>query len=162
MTSFLRLSSFITWSAFTRGSYRDCFTTNVPYYFDLCAYEPPRRDDGGGNTDHSNCSGYRANIWGILTSNFTWNHIFLFLIPILILSLGIGLVAIPSMPVQKSGRLDVLSVFSLCLLFSGSLTFLSMLGQPLSWFALLIAIIGGILTNEQKSRLSIDTTNHFF
>lgn len=89
---------------------------------------------------------------GILTSNFTWNHIFLFLIPILILSLGIGLVAIPSMPVQKSGRLDVLSVFSLCLLFSGSLTFLSMLGQPLSWFALLIAIIGGILFYQRTKK----------
>ncbi|EOH92683.1 MFS transporter [Enterococcus villorum] len=87
---------------------------------------------------------------GILTSNFTWNHIFLFLIPVLLLSLGIGLFAIPNMPVQKSGRLDMLSVFSLCLLFSGSLTFLSMLGQPLSWLALLIAGIGAILFYQRS------------
>lgn len=52
------------------NDYRDCFTTNVPYYFDLCAYEPPRSDDGGGNTDHSNCSGYRANIRGNLNFKF--------------------------------------------------------------------------------------------
>ncbi|MBF8808524.1 MAG: MFS transporter [Enterococcus lacertideformus] len=82
---------------------------------------------------------------GILTSNFSWNHIFLFLIPVLLLSLGIGLFAIPKMPIQKSGQLDMFSVFSLCLLFSGSLTFLSMLGQPISWLTLLIAGIGGIL-----------------
>lgn len=87
---------------------------------------------------------------GVLTSNFTWNHIFLFLIPVLLLSLGIGLFAIPNMPVQKSGRLDMLSVFSLCLLFSGSLTFLSMLDQPLSWLALLVAGIGGILFYQRS------------
>ena len=38
---------------------------------------------------------------GILTSNFTWNHIFLFLIPVLLLSLVIGLVAIPTIPVKR-------------------------------------------------------------
>lgn len=79
---------------------------------------------------------------GILTSNFTWNHIFLFLMPILLLSLVIGLVAIPTIPVKKSGRLDLPSVLSLCLLFSGSLTFLSMLGTSTGWLALAIAIIG--------------------
>ena len=55
---------------------------------------------------------------GILTSNFTWNHIFLFLIPVLLLSLVIGLVSIPTVPVKKSGRLDLSSVLGLCLLFS--------------------------------------------
>lgn len=79
---------------------------------------------------------------GILTSNFTWNHIFLFLIPVLLLSLVIGLVAIPTIPVKKSGRLDLSSVLGLCLLFSGSLTFLSMLGTTVGWLALVIAIIG--------------------
>ena len=38
---------------------------------------------------------------GIMTSHFTWNHIFLFLVPILILSLIIGWFAIPEMAVQK-------------------------------------------------------------
>ena len=79
---------------------------------------------------------------GTLTSNFTWNHIFLFLIPVLLLSLVIGLVAIPTIPVKKSGRLDLASVLGLCLLFSGSLTFLSMLGTTVGWLALVIAIIG--------------------
>lgn len=55
---------------------------------------------------------------GILTSNFTWNHIFLFLIPVLLLSLVIGLVAIPTIPVKKSGRLDLSSVLGLCLLLA--------------------------------------------
>lgn len=50
---------------------------------------------------------------GILTSNFTWNHIFLFLIPVLLLSLVIGLVSIPTVPVKKSGRLDLSSVLGL-------------------------------------------------
>ncbi|MFV5772679.1 MFS transporter, partial [Pediococcus acidilactici] len=70
----------------------------------------------------------------------TWNHIFLFLVPILILSLIIGWFAIPEMAVQKNGYLDWWSVLGICLLFSGSLTFLSTLGTLSSWIAL---IIGG-------------------
>ncbi len=89
---------------------------------------------------------------GILTSNFTWNHIFLFLIPVLLLSLIIGLFAIPNVVVERHGRLDIPSVLGLCLLFSGSLTFLSMLGKPIGWFALFIAIIGGFIFYRQTKK----------
>ncbi|MGX7174267.1 MFS transporter [Enterococcus ratti] len=105
---------------------------------------------------------------GILTSHFTWNHIFLFLIPVLLLSLGIGLFAIAHVPVQKSGHLDILSVLSLCLLFSGSLIFLSILGKAASWIALLIAVVGAILfyhrnhsTKQPLIQLSIFTNKTF-
>ncbi|MGM9903371.1 major facilitator superfamily transporter [Enterococcus sp. 10A9_DIV0425] len=89
---------------------------------------------------------------GILTSNFSWNHIFLFLIPVLILSLIIGLIAIPQIAVEKTGHLDMLSVFGLCLLFSGSLTFLSMLHHWIGWVSLVIALIGAILFYRQTKR----------
>lgn len=82
---------------------------------------------------------------GIMTSHFTWNHIFLFLLPVLILSLIIGWFAIPEMAVQKSGYLDWISVLGICLLFSGSLTFLSTLGTVSSWIALIIGGIGWFL-----------------
>ncbi|MGZ7222894.1 MFS transporter, partial [Streptococcus pyogenes] len=82
---------------------------------------------------------------GIMTSHFTWNHIFLFLVPVLILSLIIGWFAIPEMAVQKSGYLDWISVLGICLLFSGSLTFLSTLGTVSSWIALIIGGIGWFL-----------------
>ena len=52
---------------------------------------------------------------GIMTSHFTWNHIFLFLVPVLILSLIIGWFAIPEMAVQKSGYLDWISVLGICI-----------------------------------------------
>ncbi|MBO0481852.1 MFS transporter [Candidatus Enterococcus courvalinii] len=88
---------------------------------------------------------------GILTSAFTWNHIFLFLVPVLLVSLVIGLFAIPETKVEKSGHLDLLSVLGLCLLFSGALTFLSTIGQLISWIALIIAIIG-FLVFYQRSK----------
>ncbi|WP_165038056.1 MFS transporter [Enterococcus sp. ZJ1622] len=90
---------------------------------------------------------------GLLTSNFTWNHIFLFLVPVLLVSLVLGLFAIPKMPVHKSGRLDVLSIFTLFLFFSGSLTFLSTLGTWTSWLGLAIGVIGVILFYRRTKKI---------
>lgn len=90
---------------------------------------------------------------GILTSTFTWNHIFLFLVPVLLISLVIGLFAIPETSVEKGGHLDFLSVLGLCLLFSGALTFLSTIGQLISWIALIIAIIGFFLFYQRSKTI---------
>ncbi|MDA3972845.1 MFS transporter [Enterococcus thailandicus] len=90
---------------------------------------------------------------GILTSAFTWNHIFLFLVPVLLISLVIGLFSIPETSVEKGGHLDFLSVLGLCLLFSGSLTFLSTIGQLISWLALIIAIIGFFLFYQRSKTI---------
>ncbi len=79
---------------------------------------------------------------GILTSALSWHYIFIFLVPVLLLSLSLGLYAIPEKKVIKTGRLDLLSLLGLVLLFSGSLIFLSLLGEPLSWLALLIGVCG--------------------
>lgn len=90
---------------------------------------------------------------GILTSAFTWNHIFLFLVPVLLISLVIGLFSIPETSVEKGGHLDFLSVLGLCLLFSGALTFLSTIGQLISWLALIIAIIGFFLFYQRSKTI---------
>ncbi|MGG5357804.1 MULTISPECIES: MFS transporter [unclassified Enterococcus] len=79
---------------------------------------------------------------GLMTAHFTWNHLFLFLIPVLLLSLIIGLYAIPNFPVKKSGRLDWKSLLGLCLFFGGSLNFLSALESLEGWISLLIGLIG--------------------
>ena len=59
---------------------------------------------------------------GILTSSLSWHAIFLFLIPILLLSLFMGLSAIPEIPV-KTTTLDLVSLIGIALLFSGLLMF---------------------------------------
>ena len=82
---------------------------------------------------------------GLLTTSLSWHYIFLFLIPILVITLGIGLYAIPNQDIKKTGSIDLFSVFGLVLLFSGFLIFLSMLGKPLSWLYLLMGIIGLLL-----------------
>jgi len=56
---------------------------------------------------------------GIMTASLSWHAIFLFLLPILIISLVIGLYAIPEMPIQKTGSLDWISLIGVALLFSG-------------------------------------------
>lgn len=79
---------------------------------------------------------------GLMTAHFTWNHLFLFLIPVLLLSLAIGLYAIPDFPVKKSGTLDWKSLLGLCLFFAGSLNFLSALESLEGWISLLIGLLG--------------------
>lgn len=79
---------------------------------------------------------------GILTAHLSWHYIYLFLIPVLLVALGLGLYAIPETKVVKGGRLDLLSVAGLVLLFSGSLLFLSLLGEALGLVALAVGVGG--------------------
>ncbi|KAF1303209.1 multidrug MFS transporter [Enterococcus sp. JM9B] len=90
---------------------------------------------------------------GILTSNLSWHYIFIFLVPVLLLSLILGLYAIPENKVIKTGRLDLLSLLGLILLFSGSLIFLSLLGKPISWLALLIGASGALVFYRRTIKL---------
>lgn len=79
---------------------------------------------------------------GILTSSLSWHYIFLFLIPILLLTLGLGIYAIPKQRVEKNGSVDLLSVLGLIIIFSSLLLFLSQLGQPICWFFLMVSLGG--------------------
>ncbi|EGO2736491.1 MFS transporter [Enterococcus faecalis] len=82
---------------------------------------------------------------GILTSSLSWHAIFLFLIPILLLSLFMGLSAIPEIPVKKTTTLDLVSLIGIALLFSGLLMFLSKIGTLFGWLSLLAAVIGFVI-----------------
>ncbi len=90
---------------------------------------------------------------GILTSNLSWHYIFIFLVPVLLFSLILGLYAIPKNKVIKTGRLDLLSLLGLILLFSGSLIFLSLLGKPISWLSLLIGASGALVFYRRTIKL---------
>ena len=82
---------------------------------------------------------------GILTSSLSWHAIFLFLIPVLLLSLFMGLSAIPEIPVKKTTTLDLVSLIGIALLFSGLLMFLSKIGTLFGWLSLLAAVIGFVI-----------------
>ncbi|MGC3011520.1 MFS transporter, partial [Enterococcus faecalis] len=78
----------------------------------------------------------------ILTSSLSWHAIFLFLIPVLLVSLFMGLSAIPEIPVKKTTTLDLVCLIGIALLFSGLLMFLSKIGTLFGWLSLLAAVIG--------------------
>lgn len=79
---------------------------------------------------------------GILTAHLSWHYIYIFLVPVLLAALVMGLYAIPEKKVVKSGRLDGMSVLGLVLFFSGSLLFLSLLGEVIGFAALAIGLAG--------------------
>ena len=89
---------------------------------------------------------------GIMTASLSWHAIFLFLLPVLAISLVIGLYAIPEMPVKKTGALDILSLIGVALLFSGLLMFLNQIGSLVSLASLAIGIIGLIIFYRQATR----------
>ncbi|BAK95387.1 MFS transporter [Tetragenococcus halophilus] len=82
---------------------------------------------------------------GLLTSVLSWHYIFLFLIPILLLSLVLGLYAIPEISVEKNSKLDITSLLGIALLFSGLLVFLNQMGSIKSLFPLFIGMIGLVI-----------------
>lgn len=88
---------------------------------------------------------------GVMTANLTWHAIFLFLIPVLLVSLILGLYAIPEMPVKKTGRLDIVSLLGVTLLFSGLLMFLNQLGSLLGFVSLIVGIIGLVIFYRQAT-----------
>ncbi|MDT2668604.1 MFS transporter [Enterococcus dongliensis] len=89
---------------------------------------------------------------GIMTANLSWHAIFLFLLPVLAISLVIGLFAIPEMPVKKTGALDLISLIGVALLFSGLLLFLNQLGNWSSLISLVIGIVGLLIFYRQATR----------
>lgn len=89
---------------------------------------------------------------GMLTSILSWHYIFLFLIPILCLSLALGLYAIPSIKIAKSSALDIIGLLGIGLLFSGLLVFLNQMGTWKSLLPLLIGFIGLVIFLYQASK----------
>lgn len=89
---------------------------------------------------------------GIMTSTLSWHSIFLFLIPILVVSLIIGLFAIPEMPVKKTGKLDLISLLGVALLFSGLLIFLNQIGSLMGFVSLAVGIAGLVIFYRQATR----------
>ncbi|GAA2916246.1 MFS transporter [Enterococcus pseudoavium] len=89
---------------------------------------------------------------GIMTSTLSWHAIFLFLIPILVVSLIIGLFAIPEMPVKKTGKLDLISLLGVALLFSGLLIFLNQIGSLMGFVSLAVGIAGLVIFYRQATR----------
>ncbi|MEO1769449.1 MFS transporter [Candidatus Enterococcus ferrettii] len=89
---------------------------------------------------------------GLLTSALSWHYIFLFLVPVLCVSMIIGLVTIPEMTIKKTTKLDFLGLLGVGLLFSGLLLFLNQLGSWLSLIPLLIGLAGTALFYHQANR----------
>ncbi|KFN90280.1 major facilitator superfamily protein [Tetragenococcus muriaticus PMC-11-5] len=89
---------------------------------------------------------------GMLTSILSWHYIFLFLIPVLLLSLALGLYAIPTIKIAESSSLDIIGLLGIGLLFSGLLVFLNQMGTLKSLLPLLIGIIGLFIFLHQASK----------
>ncbi|MDN6030723.1 MAG: MFS transporter [Lactococcus plantarum] len=98
---------------------------------------------------------------GILSTNYSWHAIFLLLIPIVVLSLIIGVWAIPKIPVKTEEKLDWLGLIGITLVFSGALCFLSNLETLWSLGYLVITVIGGLIfyrASKQKPSPLIQLT----
>ena len=89
---------------------------------------------GIGNLTTSIAPAIGPTYGGVLTSALSWHYIFLFLVPVLLLSLILGLYAIPAMAIKKGGKLDLFSMAGIILMFTGFLLFLNYLVSfRLSW-----------------------------
>lgn len=80
---------------------------------------------------------------GLLTTNYSWHYIFLFLLPVLVVSLIIGLYAIPLQKVNTASTLDVAHLASLAIFFTGMLMFLNEPTQLLNIGLLMIGLLAG-------------------
>jgi nitrate/nitrite transporter NarK len=85
-----------------------------------------------------------------LTAHWSWNAIFLFLIPVLLISLVLGLYSIPKTAGAKDTSLDLLSVLGIVLMFSGFLLFLNQVGTLASLLPLLFGFIGAGLFYQRS------------
>lgn len=79
---------------------------------------------GLGNLTTSIAPAIGPTYGGLLTAHWSWNAIFLFLIPVLLISLVLGLYSIPKTAGAKDTSLDLLSVLGIVLMFSGFSLFL--------------------------------------
>lgn len=105
-------------------------------------YEKRGATIGLGNLTTSIAPAIGPTYGGLLTAHWSWNAIFLFLIPVLLLSLFLGLSSIPKNTIQKNGTLDALSVLAIMMLFCGFLLFLNQLGTIASLVPLVVGLIG--------------------
>lgn len=80
---------------------------------------------------------------GLLTTNYSWHYIFLFLIPILVVSLLIGLYAIPYQKTNSTSSLDTLHLISLAIFFTGMLMFLNEPTKPLNISLFFVGLLAG-------------------
>ncbi|MCU7357195.1 MULTISPECIES: MFS transporter [Enterococcus] len=97
---------------------------------------------GIGNLTTSIAPAIGPTYGGVLTSALSWHYIFLFLVPVLLLSLGLGVYAIPSMAVKKGGKLDIPSMAGIVLMFTGFLLFLNQVGTLTSVIPLIVGLAG--------------------
>ena len=100
---------------------------------------------GIGNLTTSIAPAIGPTYGGLLTSLLNWNYIFLFLIPVLLVSLILGLYSIPKIAIERTGRLDFLSVVGITFMFSGFLLFLNLIGSLTSLLPLVLGILGALL-----------------
>lgn len=97
---------------------------------------------GIGNLTTSIAPAIGPTYGGVLTSALSWHYIFLFLVPVLLLSLILGLYAIPAMSIKKGGKLDLFSMAGIILMFTGFLLFLNQLGSLFSIIPLIVGLLG--------------------
>ena len=122
---------------------------------------------GIGNLTTSIAPAIGPTYGGLLTSLLNWNYIFLFLIPVLLVSLVLGLYSIPKIAIEKTGRLDLWSVLGITFMFSGFLLFLNQIGSLTSIFPLALGILGVALfykrslQSEPLIRLSVFKNRSF-
>jgi DHA2 family lincomycin resistance protein-like MFS transporter len=100
---------------------------------------------GIGNLTTSIAPAIGPTYGGLLTSLLNWNYIFLFLIPVLLVSLILGLYSIPKIAIERTGCLDFLSVVGITFMFSGFLLFLNLIGSLTSLLPLVLGILGALL-----------------
>lgn len=91
---------------------------------------------------------------GFLSSVFSWHAIYVCLMPILILSLVIGLAAIPEIPVHLKSKLDVKGLIGIGGFFTGTLLFVNQMGQLIGWLGLFAAVLGLMLFLHQVKHLA--------
>lgn len=89
-----------------------------------------------------------------LSSVFSWHAIYVCLMPILILSLVIGIAAIPEIPVHLKSKLDVKGWIGIGGFFTGTLLFVNQMGQLIGWLGLFAAVLGLMLFLHQVKHLA--------
>ncbi|MGK0552808.1 MFS transporter [Enterococcus faecalis] len=85
---------------------------------------------------------------GILTSTVGWPFIYISLVPILLITALIGLVAIPKEAISKVGKLNIPAAIALAICFSCLLLLFSYVGKPLFWVIIIVALASGKIFME--------------
>lgn len=134
----------------------------LPLMFNIILTKVPMKKRGMmigiGNLTTSIAPAMGPTYGGILTTRLDWTYIYLFLIPILILSTLIGLLAIPKEKVTKSDTINMKAVMALSVMFTGLLCFFSYATSMIGWLALLIGLIGAYFFhrfNQEKQLLNL-------